>query len=108
QDMLAVCEVCDLYVNPLRAGGGSSVAEAMFKGLPAVTLAHGDVAVGAGPDFCVESYEAMRAQIARYAADRGFYAEMSQKAKSRAAEIMDTDSALAEIVRAVVASPLFR
>jgi hypothetical protein len=49
----------------------------------------------------------MRAQIARYAADRDFYAEMSQKAKSRAAEIMDTDAALAEIVRAVVASPLF-
>ena len=84
QDVLAVLECMDLYVNPARSGGGSSAAEALSKGLPVVTLPVGDVAVAAGEIFEVEDYPAMRRQILRYAADHRLYAEMTQKARARA------------------------
>ena len=70
QDVLAVLECMDLYVNPARSGGGSSAAEALSKGLPVVTLPVGDVAVAAGETFEVEDYPAMQRQILRYAADK--------------------------------------
>ncbi|MCL2146423.1 MAG: glycosyltransferase [Synergistaceae bacterium] len=107
-DMLAVMEVCDLYVNPKRTGGGTSVAEAMYKGLPAVTTASGDVAIGAGSDFCVGSYSEMADTIIRYSRDKKFYETMSKKAGERVKILMDTDLQLEKIVGAAVSGKLFR
>jgi Glycosyltransferase len=106
-DVLAVLEVCDLYANPKRAGGGSSAAEALYKGVPVVTLNFGDVAVAVGPDFVVTTYEEMTAAIRRYVEDGGFYGDMSAKGKERAAQLLSTETAFAEIVHAVRSSPLF-
>jgi len=106
-DVLAVLEVCDLYANPRRAGGGSSAAEALYKGLPVVTLNFGDVAVAAGPDFTVQSYEEMTAAIRRYVEDKHYYAVMSAKGRERAEQLMSTESEFVKIVQAVRSSPLF-
>ncbi|MDR1439218.1 MAG: hypothetical protein LBJ10_04170 [Clostridiales bacterium] len=106
-DMLAVFETCDLYVNPNRVGGGSSAAEALYKGLPAVTLPRGDVPLATGADFCVSSFGEMSDAIMRYATDRAHYGRMAQKARERAATIMDTGKQLEMIVGAAVGSPLF-
>lgn len=89
-DALAVTELCDLYVNPRRNGGGSSVSEALYKGIPAVTLPYGDVSVAAGESFWVADYEQMKEQMLRYARDNAFYQEMSQKAVERAALLTDS------------------
>lgn len=97
-DILAVLECCDLYVNPRRTGGGTSVIEAMYKGLPAVSLNEGDVSLGAGDMFCVKNYDEMSRQISRYMNDKEFYEEMSAKAKERAAYMLDTESAFSEIL----------
>lgn len=97
-DVLAILDLCDLYVNPKRVGGGSSVVEAMYKGCPAVSLNFGDVALGAGEEFCVESYEEMQKQILRYMTDKQYYEEMSEKAKKRAIYDLDSDSAFVDIV----------
>ncbi|MBO5523873.1 MAG: glycosyltransferase, partial [Roseburia sp.] len=72
-DALAVLECCSLYVNPKRNGGGSSVSEALYQGLPAVTLPMGDVSVAAGESFRVPDYGAMERQILRYAAEPEYY-----------------------------------
>lgn len=90
QDVLAVLECVDLYVNPKRQGGGSSVAEALSKGLPAVTLPVGDVSVAAGEAFCVNDYPSMETQILSYAGNRSLYEKMSEKAKERAMVLMDS------------------
>lgn len=47
QDILAVDELMDLYVNPRRSGGGYSIIEAFSKGVPGVTLYGGDIAAAA-------------------------------------------------------------
>lgn len=90
EDALAVTECCDLYVNPKRTGGGSSVSEALYEGLPAVTLPNGDVSVAAGEQFWVEDYEAMEHKILRYARDESYYKEMSGYAKERAEYLLDS------------------
>lgn len=98
EDVLAILDLCDLYVNPKRTGGGTSVIEAMYKGCPAITLNSGDVALGAGPDFCVNTYEEMQKQIIRYMEDREYYKEMSEKAKRRADYMLDSETAFIETI----------
>lgn len=90
EDVLAVLECCDLYVNPKRNGGGSSVSEALYKGLPAVTLPMGDVSVAAGEAFWVSDYREMASQILRYASDCAYYSRMAQLAGKRGEQLMDS------------------
>lgn len=98
EDVLALLECCDLYINPPRLGGGFSVAEAFSKGKPGVSLNYGDVAAAAGREFCVETLEEMKETIERYMNDNRFYEDMSQKAIARAAVLQDGKSALADIL----------
>lgn len=100
EDVLAALEVCDLYVNPKRTGGGTSVIEAMHQGLPAVSLPMGDVALGAGEAFCVSTYDEMAKQIVRYMQDAEFYRRQSEAARNRAAYMLDSNTAFIEILNA--------
>lgn len=100
-DALAVTECCDLYVNPKRSGGGSSVSEALYKGIPAVTLPIGDVSVAAGKSFWVDDYIGMKSQIIRYASDKNFYEEMSRVARTRAEELMDSNNSFGKTIREI-------
>ena len=97
-DILAVLELCDLYVNPIRRGGGTSCVEAMYKGVPVVSTAYGDVAVNCGPDFCVEDYDKMGKTIRRYHDDIDFYTDMSQKVKTRTEVLLDTEGEFVRIM----------
>lgn len=108
KDALAVTECCDLYVNPRRKGGGSSAAEALFMGLPVVTLPFGDVAAAAGERFVAADYEEMKDRIRRYCQDESFYREMSSYARQRAKALMDSETHFCEVFRTIEKSPDFR
>lgn len=97
-DILAVCECCDIYINPRRAGGGTSIVEAMYKGLPSLTENYGDVARSAGPEFYVADYDEMYDQVIRLANDRDYYKLMSAKAIDRAGTVMDTETEFVRII----------
>lgn len=97
-DILAFEEVCDLYVNPPRVGGGFSVVEAFCKGKPAVTLPYGDVAASSGPEFWVENLEEMTETILRYKNDESFYQMQAERAIKRSAELFDSVGALQHIL----------
>lgn len=107
EDALAVTECCDIYVNPKRNGGGSSAAEALYKGLPVVTLPTGDVSAAAGADFRVENYDAMADKIKSYCRNHSYYNEMSLKAKERAAALMDSKTSFCEVFAQIEQSPDF-
>lgn len=98
EDALAVTECCDLYVNPRRSGGGSSVSEALYKGLPAVTLPMGDVSVAVAEKFWVEDYVQMEQEILHYASDKDYYKQMSWQAKLRAEHLMDSKEKFGNII----------
>lgn len=97
-DMLAVLDCCDLYINPKRKGGGTSAFEAMYKGMPLVTLPVGDVGLAAGADFQAADYDEMIRQISEYKADREYYEVQSRKARKRGEELMDTSKEFGKIV----------
>ncbi len=106
-DVLAVNECCDVYLNPRRVGGGTSCAEALYKGLPVVTLNYGDVGLGAGEDFHVKDFEDMYRQVVKYSEDKEYYACMSQKAKCRAAQLTDSKAEFARVIQKVEQSERF-
>jgi glycosyltransferase involved in cell wall biosynthesis len=97
-DILSRIELCDLYLNPLRKGGGTSAVEAMYKGKPVVTIAYGDVAGIVGEDFCCADYSEMEKEIKRYASDREYYAIQSQKAKRLSEKYLDSEREFKRII----------
>lgn len=99
EDVLAVYECCNLYINPRRIGGGTSVAEALYKGLPVVTMDFGDGAVGTGEDFFVKDYDEMYYKVLQYANNGEFFALMSDKAKKRAEKLMDSETEFVRVIR---------
>lgn len=99
KDILSRLEVCDLYLNPVRVGGGTSCVEALFMGLPVITVDYGDVAVNAGEDFCVKDYEEMQEKILLYYRDKNYYKDMSEKAMNRAKILLDTETEFIRIMQ---------
>lgn len=108
EDALAVTECCDLYVNPKRKGGGSSAAEALFLGLPAVTLPVGDAADTAGEDFWVADYPAMEEMILTYCRSRETYQKMSGLARERGKSLTDSKTHFCELFRRIETDADFR
>lgn len=97
EDVLALMEHCDLYVNPVRLGGGFSVIEAFIKGVPGVYTSYGDVYAAGGKEFAVNNLEEMADQILHYQQDKTFYQEMSEKAKERARLMTSSVDALMDL-----------
>lgn len=106
-DVIAVLENCDLYVNPKRMGGGFSVIEAFHVGIPAVTTKMGDVAVASGEEFWVEDYEEMKETIQRYMEDREFYNKMVQLGKEREKVVTNGEIALEKALEQMLNSKRF-
>ena len=100
-DILALMEICDLYVNPDRLGGGFSVIEAFSKGVPGVYLKSGDVYTAGGEDFAVNDFDEMAKQILRYKDDKDYYNKMSGLAKERARLMTSSKEAIADIDRQI-------
>ncbi len=100
-DILALMEICDLYVNPDRLGGGFSVIEAFYKGKPGVYLNKGDVYIAGGENFAVGSFDEMEEQILKYKSDRAYYNYMSELAKERAKFMTSSKEAIEDIDRQI-------
>lgn len=98
EDVLSIVENCDLYVNPIRKGGGTSCVEALSKGIPVVATCYGDVATNVGEVFCVNDYEEMKDQIIKYYEEPEYYDKMSKKALERAGILQDTNHAFYNIL----------
>lgn len=83
-DILSRIELCDLYINPTRRGGGTSSVEALYKGKPVVTVDFGDIATNVGKEFLVENYDEMKKMIVKYQQNQEFYNAKSEIATKRA------------------------
>ncbi len=100
-DILALMEICDLYVNPKRLGGGFSVIEAFAKGKPGVYLKSGDVYTAGGEDFAVNDFDEMSEKILQYKNDKDYYNKMSGLAKERAKLMTSSTKAIEDIDRQI-------
>jgi glycosyltransferase involved in cell wall biosynthesis len=102
-DVLAVYECCDAYLNPPRYGGASSAAYALAMGLPVLTLNTGDTANSAGPRFVFDSFDEIKQFIARTLVDPVHRSEWAAMARARFTEISDRRAMLRTIVEQVAA-----
>lgn len=84
-----LAEICDVYVNPQRTGGGASAMQALAAGLPIVTFASGDVASVAGPAFCVPDADAFVARLLSLSCDPEPGADARSQAGRRYAELVN-------------------
>ncbi len=100
-DMLALMDICDLYVNPERLGGGFSIIEAFVKGKPGVYLKSGDVYTAGGESFAVDSFKEMAEQILKYKEDKDYYNSMSGLARERAKLMTSSEESIADIDRQI-------
>lgn len=100
-DILALMEICDLYVNPDRLGGGFSIIEAFSKGKPGIYLKKGDIYTAAGEDFAVDDFDTMARQILKYKDDKDYYNKMSDLAIERSKVMTSSVEALADIDRQI-------
>ena len=107
KDVVGILECADIYVNPKRQGGGFSVIEAFHVGIPAVSIAYGDVYAAAGADFCVNSYEEMVEEIERYFSDKEYYEQKSMRAKEREKEMTNGAEVFADGIQQMLASKKF-
>jgi hypothetical protein len=106
-DILALMEICNLYVNPKRLGGGFSIIEAFHEGKPGVTIDYGDIAIAAGKLFTVKNYDEMTEIISRYITDKKFYQLMAERAIAREKVLTDSAGAMNEIIHKIQDNPLF-
>ena len=107
KDMFAVLDNCDLYINPIRSGGGASSAEAMSKGIPVVTFRYGDVYGVVGDKFSVKNNKSFVKIIKKYATNKKFYKKMSKLALKKAKIITNPSSTLPKIIKKIVKSEYF-
>lgn len=73
EDLTGVLMAADLFLNPVRAGGGGSAVRAISVDVPVVTLPGGDVAMNVGAAFFCDSLEEMPELVCRYCNDGDFY-----------------------------------
>ena len=91
EDVLSFLELCDLYINPIRRGGGTSSVEAMSKGVPVVTTPYGDVSVNTGEKFWVEGYDCYPDAVYKYRNDINYYKFQSETALVRSKRLLDSE-----------------
>lgn len=98
-DVLGHMEMADVFVSPMRRGGGTSAIEALSKGLPVLSTRFGDTMTGVGEDFLTDSYETMVELLGRYTQDKEFYEMQSQKAIERANLMLDSSTEFVKILK---------
>lgn len=107
EDLLAIIENTDIYLNPSRSGGGTSAIYSLYAGKPVVTLNYGDVALNVGEEFCVDNYNEMLSIVDKYYIDTEFYNKKSCIAKKMAMELIDMDTYLKNIYKQAIDSNLY-
>lgn len=97
-DVLSYLDLCDLYINPIRIGGGTSCVEALSIGIPVITTDLGDVAINAGEQFQTATYDTMLDLIRKYVSDFEFYKSQSLLARERATKLLNAEDSFIEII----------
>lgn len=100
-DILAVYDLCNAYLNPPRQGGGTSSVEALFKKLPVFTLPNGDVSYAVGKEFTYNSLDEIEIAVIKCIEDKDYYSLLSKKASERLKVVLDTEGMLKTIITEV-------
>lgn len=93
---------CNLYLNPKRRGGGRSSFEALYWGVPVITLQYGDVYNTCGKEFSVTNYQEMIKLVEKYYKDMEFTENMKKLAKEKADTLSDIKGTLSDVINNIM------
>ena len=82
-----IVALTDIYLNPYRKGGGTSVYDALHCGVPVITPSFGDGFRTAGVEFCIERLQDIPKLISRYMEDPDFYSIQKVRAQARSLKV---------------------
>ncbi len=85
----AFVKLADITLNPERSGGGRAAFEGYCFGKPSVSLRKGDAYWAGVYEFGAQTWKDYTELILKLKSDTTFYAEMSELARRRAAELSD-------------------
>ncbi len=102
EDAYKAINLCQLYCNPNRSGGGRSSFEALANEVPVITLKFGDVYYTCGEDFAVNNYKEYVEMIEKYYNEDTFRKQMQRKAKERADLLSDIGKTQGEILNKIL------
>lgn len=74
----------NVFINPIRKGGGRAAFEALYYSIPVITTKYGDSWDVCGEEFEVDNYEEMKKKVELYYNDKTFYENMKNISKKRA------------------------
>lgn len=97
-DIMAVYELCDAFINPDRAGGGSGAAQALQGHVPVLTRPIGDVGYMVKNAATYETYEAMGDAAIAIANDRALHDTFIENAKKDGDRLSVRDEYLSRIM----------
>lgn len=97
-DIMAVYDMCDAFLNPIRKGGGGGIVYAMQAGLPALSTPFGDagLAVANLPD--IPDYEAMATTALRLMEDDAFREDYAARSLAESKRMSSGSDIIARIV----------
>lgn len=76
--------MCNIYLNPIRNGGGYSIAEAMFYGLPVLNIKDSEAGDScSGLENSLNNYEEYIEKIKKLYKDKEYYNINSKKMKEK-------------------------
>lgn len=87
-----------LVLNPDRSGGGRSIFEANYCGIPSISLRKGDGYYAGGVLSGADDYDEYLNLIKQYCSDRDFYLRRSGEARKRACGLEDIAGALRKVI----------
>lgn len=105
-DISAYLNLSDAYLNPIRNGGGTSAAEALYLGIPVLTLPIGDVSYTVGPEFHIQDFNEVEIYIEK-CKDPQFMEKRRQLAIDRASVIFDSEKIVGDLIKDLYQSPEF-
>lgn len=97
-DIMAVYEMCDAFLNPIRKGGGGGIVYAMQAGLPALSTPFGDAGLAVKNLPEIADYEAMAATALRLMNDDGFREDYAARSLAESKRMSSGGEIISRIV----------
>lgn len=100
KDLAALYKICDVFVNPIRKGGGFSGLLAMKMGIPIVTQSgDGDVTLHVGQENAVEGKKGYLSELQKLYIDQVYRGEKGQRLKKKYEEKINNKKAVEFYIR---------